>query len=111
MTPKWRSLRNPGAPIIHLLAPPRLRKNTSRRKLERNCPGASENLAQFLVELATYNVQPDYGTKTLNFRGNTGRLDRLESLTILVTSGEVWFDYPRRASPKFETGLKRVRNT
>ena len=61
------------------------------QELEPNSPGISERLSRFLAELATCNVNPEYGAKTLTLRWFSG--DRNLNLGTIVTKGEIWMDY------------------
>ena len=60
--------------------------------LERNSPGASQKLARFVADLKAYNVQPDYGSKTLTLRWHSENAGSW-NLGTIVNSGEVWMDY------------------
>ncbi len=60
--------------------------------LSTSSPGAPERLLRFLDEIATYNVKPDFGSKTLTLRWH--REDARDwNMGTIVNSGDVWMDY------------------
>ena len=61
-------------------------------ELERNCPGISKVLSAFIADLATYNVEPEYGAKTLILRWHSPD-GKSWNLGLIASSGEVWMDY------------------
>ena len=61
-------------------------------ELERQCSGISKTLSAFITDLATYNVEPEYGAKTLILRWHSPD-GRSWNLGLVATSGDVWMDY------------------
>ncbi len=61
-------------------------------ELERRCPGISKELSAFIVDLSTYNVEPEYGSKTMTLRWHSpdGKSWNLGSI---ASSGDVWMEY------------------
>lgn len=61
-------------------------------ELERNCPGIAKELSAFINDLSTYNVEPDYGSKTMTLRWHL-RDGKNWNLGSITSSGDVWMDY------------------